>query len=238
LKTLFRLTFVLAVIVAAGCGPSTTPTTPGEKAARADALMAQSRFNDALELYSSALSEAPDSPDAPLWRAASAEALAEMGRFSEALNTADRVINSSSDPAVLSYLVETVRELLGRLPIFGICLGHQILGQAVGGRTEKLKFGHHGINQPVRQIRSGQVEITSQNHGFVVSPESLTADLEKTHENLNDGTSEGIAYPSLRAFSVQYHPEAAPGPQDAAYLFNQFIETMTAEKGRLPRNPS
>jgi len=113
LKTLFRLTFVLAVIVAAGCGPSTTPTTPREKAARADALMAQSRFNDALELYSSALSEAPDSPDAPLWRAASAEALAEMGRFSEALNTADRVINSSSDPAVLSraYLARAIAEL-------------------------------------------------------------------------------------------------------------------------------
>jgi len=146
--------------------------------------------------------------------------------------------NGPGDPAALPYIVATVRELLGKLPIFGICLGHQILGQAVGGRTEKLKFGHHGINQPVRQIRSGQVEITSQNHGFVVSPESLPADLEKTHENLNDGTSEGIAYPSLRAFSVQYHPEAAPGPQDAAYLFNQFIETMTAEKGRLPRNPS
>jgi carbamoyl-phosphate synthase small subunit len=146
--------------------------------------------------------------------------------------------NGPGDPAALPYIVATVRELLGRLPIFGICLGHQILGQAVGGRTEKLKFGHHGINQPVRQIRSGQVEITSQNHGFVVSLESLPADLEKTHENLNDGTSEGIAYPSLRAFSVQYHPEAAPGPQDASYLFKSFVETMTSEKKRTPRNPS
>jgi len=146
--------------------------------------------------------------------------------------------NGPGDPAVLSYLVETVRELLGRLPIFGICLGHQILGQAVGGRTEKLKFGHHGINQPVRRCLSGCVEITSQNHGFVVQLESLPADLEKTHENLNDRTSEGIAYPSLRAFSVQYHPEAAPGPQDASYLFKQFIEMMTSEKGRTLRNPS
>ncbi|SEM39710.1 carbamoyl-phosphate synthase small subunit [Syntrophus gentianae] len=146
--------------------------------------------------------------------------------------------NGPGDPAALPYLVATVRELLGKLPIFGICLGHQILGQAVGGRTEKLKFGHHGINQPVRQIRSGRVEITSQNHGFVVSPESLPSDLEKTHENLNDGTSEGIAYPSLRAFSVQYHPEAAPGPQDASYLFNSFIEVMSSEKKRAQRNPS
>jgi len=128
--------------------------------------------------------------------------------------------------------------LLGRLPIFGICMGHQILGQAVGGRIEKLKFGHHGINQPVKRLLSGRVEITSQNHGFVVSPDSLPADLEKTYENLNDGTSEGLAYPSLRAFSVQYHPEAAPGPQDASYLFKQFIEVMTAEQERALRNPS
>jgi len=146
--------------------------------------------------------------------------------------------NGPGDPAVLSYSVETVRELLGRLPIFGICMGHQILGQAVGGRIEKLKFGHHGINQPVKRLLSGRVEITSQNHGFVVSPDSLPADLEKTYENLNDGTSEGLAYPSLRAFSVQYHPEAAPGPQDASYLFKQFIEVMTAEQERALRNPS
>jgi len=146
--------------------------------------------------------------------------------------------NGPGDPAALTSIVATVRELLGRVPIFGICMGHQILGQAVGGRTEKLKFGHHGINQPVKQCVSGQVEITSQNHGFVVQPESLPSDLEKTHENLNDRTSEGIAYPSLRAFSVQYHPEAAPGPQDASYLFKQFIEMMTSEKGRTLRNPS
>jgi len=146
--------------------------------------------------------------------------------------------NGPGDPAALPHIVATVRELLGKLPIFGICLGHQILGQAVGGRTEKLKFGHHGINQPVRQKRTGRVEITSQNHGFVVLPESLPSELEQTHENLNDGTSEGIAYPSLRALSVQYHPEAAPGPQDASYLFKSFIETMSSEKKRAPRNPS
>jgi carbamoyl-phosphate synthase small subunit len=146
--------------------------------------------------------------------------------------------NGPGDPAALPHIVATVRELLGKLPIFGICLGHQILGQAVGARTEKMKFGHHGINQPVRQKRTGRVEITSQNHGFVVLPESLPSELEQTHENLNDGTSEGIAYPSLRASSVQYHPEAAPGPQDAFYLFKSFIETMSSEKKRAPRKPS
>jgi len=146
--------------------------------------------------------------------------------------------NGPGDPAALPHIVATVRELLGKLPIFGICLGHQILGQAVGARTEKMKFGHHGINQPVRQKRTGRVEITSQNHGFVVLPESLPSELEQTHENLNDGTSEGIAYPSLRASSVQYHPEAAPGPQDAFYLFKSFIETMSSEKKHAPRKPS
>jgi carbamoyl-phosphate synthase small subunit len=146
--------------------------------------------------------------------------------------------NGPGDPAALTPIVKTVRELLGKTPIFGICLGHQILGQAVGGRTEKLKFGHHGINQPVKRQASGQIEITSQNHGFVVSPESLPSDLEKTHENLNDRTSEGIAYPSLKAFSVQYHPEAAPGPQDASYLFKQFMELMASEKDFSPAETS
>ncbi|OPY11806.1 MAG: Carbamoyl-phosphate synthase small chain [Syntrophus sp. PtaB.Bin001] len=146
--------------------------------------------------------------------------------------------NGPGDPAALTPIVKTVRELLGKTPIFGICLGHQILGQAVGGRTEKLKFGHHGINQPVKRRASGQIEITSQNHGFVVSPESLPADLEKTHENLNDRTSEGIAYPSLKAFSVQYHPEAAPGPQDASYLFKQFMRLMASEKDFSPAEVS
>jgi carbamoyl-phosphate synthase small subunit len=140
--------------------------------------------------------------------------------------------NGPGDPAALPYIVTAVRTILGRVPIFGICLGHQILGQAAGGRTAKLKFGHHGINQPVKNHRSGRVEITSQNHGFVVLPESLTGDRETVHENLNDHTSEGLRYPSLSAFSVQYHPEAAPGPHDAGYLFDEFIQLMEEGKGR------
>jgi len=134
--------------------------------------------------------------------------------------------NGPGDPAALPYIVATARFLLGKVPIFGICLGHQILGQAVGGRTEKLKFGHHGINQPVQNTVSGRIEITSQNHGFVVVPESLAGQRQATHGNLNDGTSEGLLYPDLRAFSVQYHPEAAPGPHDSAYLFDQFVALM------------
>ncbi|MBW6486181.1 MAG: glutamine-hydrolyzing carbamoyl-phosphate synthase small subunit [Syntrophobacterales bacterium] len=144
--------------------------------------------------------------------------------------------NGPGDPAALPYIVETVKNLLGKAPIFGICLGHQILGQAVGGRTAKLKFGHHGINQPVRNIQSGKVEITSQNHGFVVLPESLPEGRTKhslmsinLQENLNDCTSEGLLYPELSAFSVQYHPEAAPGPHDASYLFDEFIKLMNKE---------
>jgi carbamoyl-phosphate synthase small subunit len=122
--------------------------------------------------------------------------------------------NGPGDPAALPYIVEAVRTILEKVPIFGICLGHQILGQAAGGRTEKLKFGHHGINQPVKNCRSGRIEITSQNHGFVVLPESLPGERETIRENLNDRTSEGLRYPTLSAFSVQYHPEAAPGPHD------------------------
>ena len=138
--------------------------------------------------------------------------------------------NGPGDPAALPYIVESVRAILGKVPIFGICLGHQILGQAAGGRTEKLKFGHHGINQPVMNRRSGRVEITSQNHGFVVLPETLTQEHETILDNLNDHTSEGIRYPALKAFSVQHHPEAAPGPHDADYLFAEFIRLMDAGK--------
>jgi carbamoyl-phosphate synthase small subunit len=139
--------------------------------------------------------------------------------------------NGPGDPAALPYIVDTVRFILGKVPIFGICLGHQILGQAAGGRTAKLKFGHHGINQPVKNRRNGRVEITSQNHGFVVLPESLTQERETILDNLNDHTSEGIRYPALSAFSVQHHPEAAPGPHDADYLFDQFIHLMGEGKG-------
>jgi len=137
--------------------------------------------------------------------------------------------NGPGDPAALPYIVEAVRALLGEVPLFGICLGHQVLGQAVGGRTAKLKFGHHGINQPTKNRRSGRVEITSQNHGFVVLPESIPGERETVQENLNDRTSEGIAYPALRAFSVQYHPEAAPGPHDAEYLFDEFIDAIDSK---------
>ncbi len=139
--------------------------------------------------------------------------------------------NGPGDPAALPYIVDTVRQLLGRLPIFGICLGHQILGQALGGKTAKLKFGHHGINQPVKNRKTGRVEITSQNHGFVVLPETLPGNHEKTYDNLNDNTSEGLGVPELRAFSVQYHPEAAPGPHDATCLFDNFIQFIRQERG-------
>lgn len=134
--------------------------------------------------------------------------------------------NGPGDPAALPYIVATAKDLLGRVPVFGICLGHQILGQALGGRTEKLKFGHHGINQPVKNRQTGRIEITSQNHGFVVVPESLPAGIDKTHDNLNDSTSEGMDMKSMPAFSVQYHPEAAPGPHDVVYLFDQFVKMM------------
>jgi carbamoyl-phosphate synthase small subunit len=142
--------------------------------------------------------------------------------------------NGPGDPAALPYIVGAVRSILGKVPIFGICLGHQILGQAAGGRTVKLKFGHHGINQPVKNCRNGRVEITSQNHGFVVLPESLTQERETILDNLNDHTSEGIRYPALSAFSVQHHPEAAPGPHDADYLFDEFLHLMEERKERTP----
>jgi len=134
--------------------------------------------------------------------------------------------NGPGDPEPVTYVVSTVRELLGKVPIFGICLGHQMLSQALGARTEKLKFGHHGLNHPVKNLRTGHIEITSQNHGFTVVTGTLPKDAEITHINLNDGTLEGIAYPASKAFSVQYHPEAAPGPKDAAYLFEDFISLM------------
>jgi carbamoyl-phosphate synthase small subunit len=135
--------------------------------------------------------------------------------------------NGPGDPEPVGYAIANIRKLLGRVPIFGICLGHQLCGLALGGRTYKLKFGHHGSNHPVKNLLTGKVEITAQNHGFVVDPDSLpSSDVEITHLNLNDHTNEGLRHRSLPLFSVQYHPEASPGPHDSRYLFGEFISLM------------
>jgi len=135
--------------------------------------------------------------------------------------------NGPGDPAGPTYAIETVRELVGTRPLFGICLGHQLLGSALGGKTYKLKFGHHGANHPVRDLQTGEIAITSQNHGFCVDLESLSGQgVEVTHINLNDKTCEGLSDSRRRFFSVQYHPEAAPGPHDSGYLFERFVTMM------------
>jgi len=138
--------------------------------------------------------------------------------------------NGPGDPAAVTYAIETIRTLLGRVPIMGICLGHQILGLALGGDTYKLKFGHRGGNQPVKNLLTGQVEITTHNHGFAVRADSLPKDVEVTHINLNDQCVEGLRSRDQRAFSVQFHPEAAPGPHDAMGLFDQFLDLMKESK--------
>ncbi|HEY4589441.1 MAG TPA: glutamine-hydrolyzing carbamoyl-phosphate synthase small subunit [Thermoanaerobaculia bacterium] len=136
--------------------------------------------------------------------------------------------NGPGDPEPLTGIIENVRELVAaRVPVFGICLGHQLLGLALGGRTFKLKFGHHGGNQPVRDMETGKVAITSQNHGFAVDPESLPPSCAVTQVNLNDGTVEGFAVSDRPVWSVQYHPEAAPGPHDASFLFDRFLDATT-----------
>jgi carbamoyl-phosphate synthase small subunit len=139
--------------------------------------------------------------------------------------------NGPGDPDAVPYAKENVRKLLGKKPVFGICLGHQIMGLALGGKTYKLKFGHHGGNQPVMDLTTQKVEITSQNHGFAVDADSLKGAAEVTHLNLNDNTVEGLAHRDLPIFSVQYHPESSPGPHDASYLFRRFVELMKHHRG-------
>ena len=138
--------------------------------------------------------------------------------------------NGPADPAAVTYAIENIRKLLGKVPLMGICLGHQLLSLACGAKTARLKFGHHGCNHPVKNLATGKVEITSQNHNFAVVPESVPDCLEVTHINLNDGSIEGVRHKTLPAFSVQYHPESCPGPHDSQYLFNQLKEMILATK--------
>jgi carbamoyl-phosphate synthase small subunit len=135
--------------------------------------------------------------------------------------------NGPGDPEPVGEAIRAVQHLLGRVPIFGICLGHQIMGIALGGKTYKLKFGHHGANHPVKDLDSAKIEITSQNHGFAVAEESLPRTVRVTHRSLNDGTVEGMESLEYPAYSVQYHPEASPGPHDSSYLFERFVRLMS-----------
>ncbi|MEI8348944.1 MAG: glutamine-hydrolyzing carbamoyl-phosphate synthase small subunit [Candidatus Omnitrophota bacterium] len=145
--------------------------------------------------------------------------------------------NGPGDPAAVTYAIDTTRKLLGKIPIFGICLGQQILGLALGGQTYKLKFGHHGANHPVKDLKTGKVLITVQNHGFCVDVDSLPKkEIEITHMNLNDGTLEGLRHKKLPVFSVQFHPEASAGPHDAGYLFEEFIQMMKRNQKPERRN--
>lgn len=134
--------------------------------------------------------------------------------------------NGPGDPAAVGHAVKTIQELLGKKPLFGICLGHQLLSLAIGGSTYKLKFGHRGLNQPVKDLATGRIEVTSQNHGFCVDVDSMKGKATMSHVHLNDGTCEGIEHPETGAFSVQYHPEASAGPHDARYLFARFVERV------------
>lgn len=141
--------------------------------------------------------------------------------------------NGPGDPSAVHYVIDSVRSLMGKKPIFGICLGHQIMGLALGGQTFKLKFGHRGANQPVKDMTTGKVEITSQNHGYCVDMETLShLPVRMTHFNLNDNTCEGMQHLEMPAFSVQYHPEASPGPHDASYLFERFVKLVHGDKGQ------
>lgn len=148
------------------------------------------------------------------------------------------ISNGPGDPEYVHNVTELVERILGKLPLFGICLGHQILGQALGAKTYKLKFGHHGLNHPIKNLVTGKVEITSQNHNFALERESLPSNVEITHVNLNDNTVAGIRHKTLPAFSVQYHPEAAPGPHDSRYLFKEFYAMIAAHKKEKTRSLS
>ncbi len=138
--------------------------------------------------------------------------------------------NGPGDPAAVDYMIDNVRGLLGNVPVFGICLGHQILGLALGGKTEKMRFGHRGGNQPVKNLLTGNVEISSHNHGFAVTADSDLSGAEVTHINLNDASVEGLRHEGLRAFSVQYHPESSPGPHDSLYLFDAFVDAVKSNQ--------
>jgi carbamoyl-phosphate synthase small subunit len=139
--------------------------------------------------------------------------------------------NGPGDPAAVAGGIEAIRGLVGQVPVFGICLGHQLLSLALGAETFKLPFGHHGGNHPVQHVASGRVEVTAQNHNYAVDPDSLAGIATVTHRNLNDGTNEGMRVLDAAAFSVQYHPEAGPGPHDAVYLFDDFVDLMDASRG-------
>lgn len=144
--------------------------------------------------------------------------------------------NGPGDPSAAPYAVDNAREVLGKKPVFGICMGHQVLGQAFGGKTFKLKFGHHGGNHPIKHVPSGRVEISAQNHNFAVDPATLPPGVEVTHINLNDNTCAGMVYSAKKAMTIQYHPEASPGPHDADVCFEQFIDMMKAEQGAAPKH--